>query len=196
MAKTKGGKIVKSKPVAEKKKALDGLLLRQSKETLVGLLVELAETDRALKRRIEDAVGAETSADQLVQETRQAIADATYFDERRINYNFDYDMAAYERVHKNLKRLVSLDRMDDGMKLAIELMKAGSYQIEMSDEGAMTPDVENCLTPVIAAVAKSNLRSEQVISWCDAMTGADRVGFVCDRLIRELRDRSTTRNKK
>jgi len=44
----------------------------------------------------------ETPPEELLAATRQAIANATDFDEREINYNFDYDSEAYDEVKRNL----------------------------------------------------------------------------------------------
>ena len=41
------------------------------------------------------------------------------------------------------------------MELALSLMKSGSEQVEMSDEGLMTADIEDCLRVVIKAVKSS-----------------------------------------
>ena len=38
------------------------------------------------------------------------------------------------------------------MELSLELMKQGSYQVEMSDEGLMTEDIEDCLNVVLKAL--------------------------------------------
>ena len=81
--------------------------------------------------------------------TQRAIADATGFDEREINYNFDYDYEAYHEVKRNLSRLVALGQLRPAMELSVELMKQGSYQVEMSDEGLMTEDIEECLSVVV-----------------------------------------------
>ena len=61
-----------------------------------------------------------------------------------------------------------------------ELKSQGSYQVEMSDEGMMTEDIEECLHVVINAVAKSDLPAADVSAWCAEITRQDRVGFVCD----------------
>jgi hypothetical protein len=80
----------------------------------------------------------------LVAATRQAIADATAFDRRDINRNFDYDYGAYEELKRNLDHMIDAGQLPLAMRLALELMKQGSYQVEMSDEGLMTPDIEAC----------------------------------------------------
>ena len=101
--------------------------------------------------------------------TRQAIASATDFDEREINYNFDYDSEAYEEVKRNLGRLIALGQLRPAMELSLELMKEGSYQVEMSDEGMMTDEIEECLSVVITALKKCDLPASEVIAWCAEM---------------------------
>lgn len=83
---------------------------------------------------------------ELVAATRQAIADATDFDEREINRNFDYDSEAYNEVKRNLASLIASGNLPEAMTLSLELMKQASLQVEMSDEGLMTDDIEDCLS--------------------------------------------------
>jgi hypothetical protein len=66
-------------------------------------------------------------------------------------------------------------------------MNQGSYQVEMSDEGMMTDDIEECLQVVINALKNCDLPSDDVIAWCTAMTKKDRVGFICDAELQALR---------
>ena len=75
------------------------------------------------------------------------------------------------------------------MELALELMKCGSYQVEMSDEGLMTEDIEDCLSVVLKALEKCNLASAELISWCSAMKDNDRVGFIAREQLESLRNR-------
>ena len=112
--------------------------------------------------------------------TRQAIADATDFDERDANRNFSYDYEAYAEVRRNLTRLIDLGELQLAMQLSVELMKQGSYQVEMSDEGLMTDDIQECLMPVIRALKTCDLPSREVLAWCEAMQKSDRVGFICE----------------
>ncbi len=124
---------------------------------------------------------------ELLDTTSRAICDATGFDEREINYNFDYDYEAYDEVKRNFHRLVALGQFQLVMELSLELMKAGSYQVEMSDEGLMTDDIEECLVVVIKALKKCDLPSDEVIAWCSSMLAADRVGFISDHELKSLR---------
>ena len=130
-----------------------------------------------------------TTSEELVAATRQAIADATDFDEREINRNFAYDYGAYEAVKRNLSRLIGSGQLRPAMELALELMKQGSYQVEMSDEGLMSEDIEDCLSVVIQAVSKCDLPAAEVIAWCSAMLENDRVGFIAEEPLQSLRDR-------
>ena len=52
------------------------------------------------------------------------------------------------------------------MELSLELMKQGSYQVEMSDEGLMTQDIEECLRVVLKALKKCDLPPDEIVAWC------------------------------
>ena len=134
-----------------------------------------------------------TTPDELVAATRQAIADATDFDERDINRNFAYDHEAYDAVKRNLSRLIGSGQLRPAMELALELMKQGSNQVEMSDEGLMSEDIEDCLSVVLQALTKCDLPAAEVSDWCSAMLDGDRVGFIFQAPLQSLRDRFQTR---
>ncbi len=153
------------------------------------VLLELARADRAVLRQLTARFDVAAAPDELVAATRQAIADATAFDERDINRNFDYDYEAHSAVKRNLARLIDSGELPQVMQLALELMKRGSYQVEMSDEGLMTEDIEACLEVVITALEKSDLPAADVLTWCSAMTANDRVGFIAEKQLQSLRSR-------
>ena len=67
-------------------------------------------------------------------------------------------------------------------------MKDGSYQVESSDEGLMTDEISDCLKPVIRAVKA--VGGDEAAKWAIDMQIADRVGFICDDELAELRDGS------
>ena len=172
--------------LAELKKALN----KRKKSELVDAMMEMASQDESLRRdmelRFEVQIPVTSEKDHenlktIVEETRRAIAKATQVDEKRINYNFDYDRNAYELVQRNLQQLIDVKQFESAAALAIELMKMGSYQIEMSDEGMMTEDIENCLRPVIHGLKKSGLPQEQISRWIKDLQFADSCGFVCGR---------------
>ena len=106
-----------------------------------------------------------------------------------INYNFDYDHDAYEEVERNLRRLVEEGHLRPAMELSLELMDKGSYQVEMSDEGLMTDEIEECLGAVLEALPKCDLPTAEVVAWCGQMIKRDRVGFICDQGLQALRQR-------
>ena len=174
---------------------LQAALVGRTTEELVGVIVKIARSDSRILRQLQNDFGVHDSmdADELVAVTHMAIADATDFDEREMNYNFDYDHDAYETVLRNFKRLVKSDSLSDAMQLALELMKQGSYQIEMSDEGMMTDEIKDCLTVVITAVGKSTLPAATICEWCDAMIAKDRVGFLCDEELTALKKKQARR---
>jgi hypothetical protein len=161
-------------PAAELRRALT----RRKRAELVDVLMELAEADRAVLRRLTARFDVAATSDELVATTRQAIADATAFDKRDINRNFAYDDEAYAEVKRNLGRLIASGQLRLAMPLALELMKRGSYQVEMSDEGLMAEDVEDCLSVVIEAAAKCDLPADEVLAWSSALLTADRMGFI------------------
>ena len=72
------------------------------------------------------------------------------------------------------------------MELSLELMKEASSQVEISDEGLMTDDIEECLQVVVQALHKSDLSPGEIVAWCKAMTKSDRVGFIYDRELQAL----------
>jgi hypothetical protein len=180
----------KSRP--ESMSELRQALSRRKKAELVEALVELAQADRGVLRQLTARFDVAAAADELVAATHQAIADATAFDERDINRNFDYDYEAYSEVKRNLGRLIDSGQLRLAMQLSLELMKRGSYQVEMSDEGMMTEDLEECLSVVLKALKKCDLPADEVITWCSAMLANDRVGFIAREPLQSLRNHFQT----
>src|SRR5271170_1524251 len=170
---------------AELRKAL----ARRTKAELVDVVLELAQADRGVLRQLTARFNVPAAPDQLVAATHQAIADATDFDERDINHNFDYDYEAYGEVKRNLGRLIDSGQLRLAMPLALELMKQGSYQVEMSDEGMMTEDIEDCLSVVIKAMQKGDLPADERRAWSTAMRANDRVGFIATQQLESLSNR-------
>jgi hypothetical protein len=151
--------------------------------------MKLAEADRGVLRQLTARFDVASAPDELVAATRQAIADATAFDKRDINRNFAYDYEAYAEVKRNLGRLIASGQLRPALQLALELMRRGSYQVEMSDEGLMAEDIESGLNVVIEAVAVCDLPSEEALAWCSAMLAADRMGFIARKPLEDLRGR-------
>jgi hypothetical protein len=148
--------------------------------------MELAEADRGFLRQLTARFDVMVAPDELVAATCQAIADATAFDKRDINRNFAYDHQAYSAVKRNLSRLIGSGQLRQAMPLALELMKRGSYQVEMSDEGMMTEEIEDGLEVVLEALRGSDLPEAEVIAWCSAMLESDRIGFILREPIQSL----------
>ena len=186
MAKRHPRKLVRTADPASR---LRKVLARRTKAELIDVLVECARADRAVLRRLAAHFDLPAPPDELVASTRQAIADATGFDARDINRNFDYDAEAYREVQRNLQRLIELGQLRPAMELSLELMAAGSYQVEASDEGLMTDDIEKCLRVVLKALRKCGLHAAEARAWCTEMIKRDHVGFLCDQELRALRQR-------
>ena len=162
-------------------------LTKRRKDELIDILVRFASDDRTLLRRLAVHFELQTPPNELSVATGRAIADATAFDEREVNYNFDYDHEAYDEVRHNLGRLIELGQLRTAMALSLELMDKASYQVESSDEGLMTEDIEACFSPVLKALHKCDLPAAEVITWCAKMVKTDRVGFICDQELGALR---------
>lgn len=162
------------------------VLAGRTKAELSDVLVACAQVDRTVLRRLTDHFDLYTPRSELVVRTRQAIADATAFDTRGLNRNFDYDADAYREVQQNLQRLVELGALRAALELALELMAAGSDQVAASDEGWMTDDIAACFGPVLNALRQSDLPAAEVIAWCTEMSKRDRVGFLCHQELQAL----------
>lgn len=118
-------KLPKAADLADAAARLRKALAKCTKAELVDVLVEFAREDHKLLRRLDARFEPEAPVKALVAATRQAIADATDFDEREINYNFDYDGEAYIEVKRNLTRLIDQGHLRQAMELSLELMKEG-----------------------------------------------------------------------
>ena len=140
-------------------------------------------------RQLESRFEVDTPPEELVLATRRAIEEATDFDERDINHNFHYDYEPYNMVKRNFATLIDRGHLRAAMELSLELMSQGSYQVEMSDEGLMAEDIEECLQVVLKALKKCDLPPNGRSAWCAEMLMNDRVGFICDSELRALRDR-------
>jgi hypothetical protein len=180
----KARKIVKTDrfPLVERE------LHKQTKAELVALILAIAKEHAVVARELEDRLNIEKPVDLLVADVSGAIERATDFDERMMNHNFAVDWRAYADVRKGLARLVELDRLADAKSLALKLMKKGSYQVECSDEGLMTDEINECLKPVIRAVKAAG--GDDAVKWAGEMQKADRVGAICDKELAELKDGS------
>lgn len=163
---------------------IEKALKKRTKADLVKLVVKLAKSNATLSRDLESALDVRKPVDLLISDVESAICRATDFDERDANHNFDYDYGAYEDVKKGFKELIALGSLEEVKELAIRLMKDGSYQVECSDEGMMTDDIEDCLKPVIRAVKSDG--GDSASKWAFAMLLEDRVGFLCEKQLKAM----------
>jgi len=180
-------RIKKTTKGSDTRQMLQRALAKRTKDELINLLIELASEDRRVLRRLAGRIELNASVYELVAATRLAIADATDFDERDINRNFDYDYEAYAEVKRNLSRLIDRRELRPAMELSLELMDQGSRQVEMSDEGLMAQDIEDCLRVVIGALKKCDVPPSEGMAWCTNMFMRDRVGIICERELGALK---------
>jgi hypothetical protein len=161
-------------------------LSKQTKAALIDELVALIEADHQIACRLAERFQIGLPPDAMIQQTRQAIADATTYEFHEMNSNFGYDDEAYETIQKNFEQLIKTGSVESAMDLALELMKSGSKQVEMSDQGLMSDDIEDCLCAVIKALKSADLSAETKKTWAKNMQRADRVGFICDEELAAL----------
>lgn len=166
---------------------IESELHKRTKAELIALVLVIAREHAVVARELEDRLAIEKPLDLLIADVSSAIDLATDFDERMMNHNFDVDWQAYADVQKGLALLVELNHLADAKSLALQLMKDGSYQVECSDEGLMTDEISECLQPVIRAVEAAG--GDEAAKWAADMQAADRVGFICDKELAELRSR-------
>lgn len=171
---------------------LSGVLNSCDPAELAKALITLAEENHRTLRRLESAFGVALPVPEIVDSTRRAIAEATAFDKRDCNRNFEYDHEAYAAILSELKRLLGEDQLRVAMELALELMDKGSRQMEASDEGQMQDEIEECLRVVIAAVDQAAcLRPDELKEWCAAMVRNDCLGFICAAELQALSEQFT-----
>ena len=163
---------------------IEQALRQRTKANIVELILRLAKVHASLARDLEQELAIEKPVNLLVGDISSAIDRATDFDERQMNDNFDVDWQAYEEVGEGLKKLIELGQLEDAKSLALKLMQDGSYQVECSDEGLMTDDIQDCLRPVIQAVQSAG--GKEAAKWALKMLSADRVGFICDKELNTL----------
>jgi hypothetical protein len=181
----KGAKQPRKLAKSDRFPQIEKALHKRTKAELVAMILAIAKEHDAVGRELEDRLTIERPVDLLVADVSSAIDRATDFDERLRNHNFDVDWQAYTHVQKGLSQLVKLGRLADAKSLALKLMKNGSYQVECSDEGLMTDDICECLKLVIQAVKAAG--GVEAAKWAGDMQKADRVGFICDKELAELR---------
>jgi len=166
----------------ERERRLRATLKKMKKADVIELALRIAKEEKASEWMLEREVGLDKSIELLVNDIEIAIKIATQFDELRMNYNPPINWDAYDAVQRGFLQLIQKERIEEAKRLALQLMHRGSYQIECSDEGLMLEEIENCLRPVIVAVAKSLAGGK----WAHEMLLRDRVGFVCRQDLSKL----------
>jgi hypothetical protein len=154
------------------------------KADLIELLLRITQEEKVSEWLLEHAVDLDKPVDLLAHDIDAAIDVATKVDD--LPHCRDYDWRAYEVVQRGLAQLIQQDALEEAKRLSLKLMDKGSHQVECSDEGPMTEEIESCLLPVIAAVAGAPGSRK----WALEMLTQDRVGFLCDKQLTELSSQS------
>ena len=169
----------------EREELLQAALKKRKKADLVEVALRLAQHDQASQWLLEQEVGLDKPVSLLVHDIEVAVEIATRVDDRELNRNPAIDWPAYDAVQSGLSQLIQKEKIEEAKALALKLMRKGSYQIECSDEGLMQEEIENCLRPVVSAVAASPDGSE----WALEMLRRDRTGCICRQELTELAER-------
>ncbi len=167
---------------------IEKALRKRTKADLIETILMIAKQHAVVARELESRLDVKKPVGLLVTDVSSAIDRATDFDETMFNHNFDVDWQAYEVVQNGLSQLIKLGHLEDAKSLALKLMKDGSYQVESSDEGLMADEISDCLKPVIRAV--KSVGGDEAAKWACEMQTADRVGFICGKELKKLRDGS------
>lgn len=170
----------------ERQELLRAALKKRKKADLVEVALRIAQQDKASQWLLEQEVGLDKPVNLLVHDVEVAIETATAVDERELNRNPAIDWPAYDAVQRGLSQLVRKSGIEPAKALALKLMRKGSYQMECRDEGLMQEEIENCLRPVISAVAASSGDSD----WAREMLRCDRTGCICRQELTELAGRA------
>jgi hypothetical protein len=109
----------------------------------------------------------------LIGDIRSALRKATYVPKEQINHNFSVDYDAYEQVRRGLKKLVEREHLREAMAIAIEVMKLGSHQVELSDEGLMADEVVETVKLVVKEVEASQVDPDEKAKWLESLAEAD-----------------------
>ena len=163
---------------------IEAALRKLKKDELIELLMRLDTFDPAVRWSIEADIGLKKPPELIAHDLRQAIEIATRVDKKKMNTNFFYSWQAYEETERGFINLVGIGELELAKKIAIEFMNQASYQVECSDEGQMVEEIENCLKPVIQAVADDHLPVH--CDWAIAMSQADSIGCLCSSALERI----------
>ncbi|MEQ1828176.1 MAG: hypothetical protein ABL921_19610 [Pirellula sp.] len=177
-------KETKRKLDALRSELIQSALRKLKKSQLIDLLMGLDTYDPTPRWSIEATIDVKKPPELIVHDLRQAIEMATQVDRSKLNHNFAFNWQAYEETERGFKALVASGNLEMAKQMAIEFMNKASYQVECSDEGMMTENIEACLKTVIQAVAvqQPHMRHD----WATQMLQADRCGFICLRTLEAL----------
>jgi len=160
-------------------------LTRLKKAELIDLLADLTRAHPPAARDLEKRLKIEPTSDRLLLDLSIAISEATDTEDHDFPFpDHKTDYEAYDRVKTGLRALIAAGDLENAKSLALELMEQGSYQVEISDEGLMSDDIQEALLPVIKAIKQAKVPDAP--AWATAMLAASRVDWICDTELKAL----------
>lgn len=163
---------------------LTNVLKRMTKAQLVAVLADVIQRWPDVGHHLMIKVDTQQPARELVDDIRASLNKATYVPKHEINHNFSFDYGAYKRVGKGLKKLIDRGLLSEAMELALEVMRQGSYQVEMSDEGLMSDEVVDCVRVVYDALQGETIDVDTRAKWLKQLAASDSVGFLVEAVKR------------
>lgn len=147
--------------------SFQSFLEEQTKAQLVGLIQELAKSYPEVRQALEDQLAlSKGTVNRMIQSIRNEIDELSSKPGWRHHWNDEGYTPDYSRVEERLKALLSKGYADEVVSLGKELLKAGTRQIEMSDdEGETGMEISSCLGIVFKALQKSTLSPVQQMVW-------------------------------
>ncbi|MBC7359127.1 MAG: SWIM zinc finger domain-containing protein [Desulfacinum sp.] len=139
----------------------------KSREELIALLVELAESFPEVARLIRDRAHLETGRiDQVIRSLRKEIrvlsSQPAWYD----TWRDEGDLPDYSQVERQLRTLLDQGYADAVLDLGEELWQRGMTQVrESHDDGHTAASIGSCLDIVVDAVPRSSLPPEEQLLW-------------------------------
>jgi len=146
---------------------LPAFLEQQTKEQLVALMKELAESNPIVREALQDRRDlSQGTVKEIVRSVRREIQELSSEPGWKNSWNDEGYIPDYSRVKERLEALLSQGYADEVISLGKELLKAGRRQVEMShDEGETATEISSCLEVVFRALPQSSMPPAEQMLW-------------------------------
>ena len=158
-------------------------LEKQTKEQLVQIIEELADTNPAIKLSLEDRCTVdEDRVPGLVKTIRKEIVKLSQTPGWQSHWNGEGFTPDYSRVHNLLTQLLQKGHPNEVVELGWELLTTGKELIEMSDDDGETgSEISDCLEIVFKALTASTKPVLEKMLWAIEVQLEDEYGL-CEEL--------------